>query len=178
MTTLVEQPLPILFVGVLLSAMLAAALVQTGRRVFLYALSGVLVLTGVLLAVERLVVTDAEHVEATLHTIARDLEQNDSAAVLRHISEMAPEIRSEAERTLKWVQISEAKIKRNLSVQVHPNRNPPLAEASFNGVIVGGDVKGSIKNQRYARFFVVTFRREQDAWRVIRYEDKDPREGI
>jgi hypothetical protein len=76
------------------------------------------------------------------------------------------------------VRIDEAKIKRNLAIEVYTRREPPRATASFNGVIVGGDRQGTVKHQRYARFFVLRFRRENGQWRVVDYEDHDPREGL
>lgn len=178
MTWLVEQPLPILFCGIVAAATCAAALVHSGRRGYLYGLITTLVLTGTLLLVEQLVVTQAEEVAATLDRLAADLERNDPDAVVRHISEAAPGLRQEARSRLAQVRIDEAKIKHNLAVEVYARREPPRATASFNGVIVGGDHQGAVKHQRYARFFVLRFRRENGQWRVVDYEDHDPREGL
>ena len=64
MTTLIEDPTPILVVGILIEAVLAIALLRTGRGVLLWAMLAVAGLTGLGLLLERWVVTERERVEA------------------------------------------------------------------------------------------------------------------
>ena len=77
MTWVTEEPLPILFVGVLIEGFLLIALLQTAQRALLYLMIVTGILFGGLLLVEFVVVTDAEEVEMTLDTMAADLERDD-----------------------------------------------------------------------------------------------------
>jgi hypothetical protein len=175
---ILERPLPILFLGVVLVAILVGGLVQTGRRWLLLAIGAAVLLTAGMLVLERLVVTPAEQVEATLRRIADDIARNDVEAVIASISPGRPELRQEARRHMNLVTISDVTIKANLRVQVLSDRNPPLAEARFNAVIRGTDRAGQLGTRIYPRFFVVNFRQEDGQWRVRGYAMHDPREGL
>lgn len=178
---LMEQPLTIVFGGLLLAAMLIGGLIQTGKKWLLYAVVGVLVLTAGLLMLERSTITPREAVKATLHVIARDLERNDVEAIVQHISAGKTELRDEARRRLGSIEIVEVKIKRNLKVDVTSARGMDVAETSFNAVI-------RLKDSRYAdflnedrpnaMFFRVWFKLEDGRWRIRKYETDDPRAGI
>ena len=60
---LLEEPLPIFFLGILVEALLFGTLIHTGRRSVFVAMAAVLVLLLGLLAAEQFVVTDVESVE-------------------------------------------------------------------------------------------------------------------
>jgi hypothetical protein len=175
---ILERPLPILFLGVVLVAVLVGGLVQTGRRWLVPAIGGAVLLTAGMLILERLVVTPAEQVAATLREIAAHIERNDVDAVVESISPGRPALRQEARRHMSLVRISDVTIKANLRVEVLGDRNPPLAEARFNAVIRGTDRAGQLGTQIYPRYFIVNFRQEDGRWRVRGYEMKDPREGF
>jgi hypothetical protein len=165
-------------VGILALAVLAAALIQTGRGWLAYAMLAVALLTAGLLVLEYTVVTPAEEVEAALDQLARDLETSDVEAVVRHISERAPALRDEARRALERVVISSVRIKPNLKIAVLADRNPPFAEAKFNAVARLRDKAGQFVERPQAYFFVVTLRKENGVWRVRRYEMHDPLKGL
>jgi hypothetical protein len=178
MNWLFESPILILAVGVVAVAILSAALVQTGRRSFLYWAGAMVVLTASMLLVERLVVTDVEQITAMLHGLSDDLSRNDHPAVLEHISVNSSELRRQAEQVLNQVEIESASIKRNLKVSVPPNRQSTVATASFNAVITASDRQSIVTDQPYPRFFILDLRKEDGRWRVTRYEHHDPREGL
>ena len=98
MTWLVEQPVTIFALGLVTLAIMAGALVHTGRRIFLYAVFAVVLLTAGMLLIERLAVTEVERVEATLYALANDLRKNDAEAVLQHISTGSPDVLMDAKR--------------------------------------------------------------------------------
>ena len=175
---LFEQPLVILFLGIVLVAALAGGFIQTGRRPLLFAMLAVIALTAGLLVLERIVVTQVEQVESTLHQIAAHLERNDVNAVVKMISEGAPELRNEARQKMGLIEISQVRIKNNLKVEIVKDQEPPVAEARFNAVIRGTDRLGQYGDQAYPRFFIVNLRLEDEQWRVRSYEVQDPRRGI
>ena len=67
MTTLVENPLPIIFLGIAAEFMLAVAFLNTRQRGFAWAMLSVLIVVLAGVGLELLVVTDVERVEDTLY---------------------------------------------------------------------------------------------------------------
>ena len=67
MSNVFENPLPILFVGVLVFAILFAIWTQQRNRKWMFAMIGTLLLVVGGLILEQVVVTDAEEVAATIH---------------------------------------------------------------------------------------------------------------
>ena len=180
---IMEQPHVILMGGGAIAAMLLAGLIQTGKKPLLFAAIGVVLGTLGLFALERITITPREEVRATLHVIAHELEQNDVEGVLGYISDGRPKLKREARQKMGLVEISEVDIKRNLKIEIVSSRGVEVAEARFNCVIHFSRIKvmSSISDnpQRYPRFFVVRFRRDDDGrWRIRDYEMQDPRRGI
>ena len=169
-----EQPLPILFLGVIGAVGSLVALVQTGRKVFLGAIILVVLLTGGLLIAERYVTTPREKVRQTLHAIAADLEKNDQQAFFAHLSATEERLRAEAERLLALTSIHEVKIKRNLEIEIDDGWEPTRAVARFNVMIIASDRAGVMSHQRIPRRLEVTFRQEEGNWRIRSYKSENP----
>ena len=174
-----EQPLVIVFCGLVMAAMFIAGLLKTGKKALLFAALGSILLTMGLVGVERAIITPREQVKATLHLIADDLERNDVAAVTAHISRHRGELIKEAKQKMGMVEIIDVDIKRNLKVDLHFERGMEIAEARFNAVIRLRLLRGLSDAMRPTpRFFVVRFRKEDGQWRIRDYEMHDPRQGI
>lgn len=118
MPNLLEDPLPYLFVGVAVEAILAVLLVNTRRGAFLIAILCVLAVIVVGVGVERFVVTEREEVELALDELAAALEANDVPRVLSLITSEATFSRSRAEWAMGRIEVTSAKI-RNLDVTVN-----------------------------------------------------------
>jgi hypothetical protein len=174
---LLEQPLAIIFVGVVTLAVLFGGLVKTGKKWFLYVIAAAALLFGGLLAVEHWVVTPREEVENTIYRIARELEANNLGAVQSHLKP-GTKPSQDAEHYMNRLHVKQAKVKSNLKVEVHTGQSPLTATATFNAVVIGGDRRGEFQNQRFPRFFVVEFVREDDGWLVYDYEMHEPQRGL
>lgn len=181
---LMEQPLTIVFGGLLLAGMLFGGLIQTGKKWLLYAGIGVLLLTVGLLFLERSTITPREAVKATLYVIADDLERNDITSVLGHVSDAKMDIKGDAKKYLGYLDVIEVKIKNNLKIEIFDTGSGQIAEARFN-VVFRGRAKGTMyrdfldENRPIPQHFMVRFRLEDDGrWRVRDYERNDPRAGI
>ena len=174
MTWLLEDPLPIIFLGILIEALLLGLLVQTGRRSVIVAMVGVLILFTGLLVVEQLIVTDAESVESTLGVIAHDLKRNDVNLILSHISPSAPEIRARAASRLDQVVIRRAEIKGRPEIRVDELGRDKTAVADFTGLVAGDVRSGIVPDFHALRKFVVHFRKEDGRWKVIDYKVRNP----
>ena len=171
MTWLLEQPWPILLVGVAVEAILVVALVQTRRLSVMIAMSCVLLLTVAMLALEQLVVTPVEQVEGVLYTTAAALEANDRQAVLARISPGATRIRLVVEQGMARLEFTKAKIVGKLEITINELTLPPSATARFLGMINGRTTSDGQNVTRLARF-TIKLRREGDTWLVSDYEEQ------
>jgi low affinity Fe/Cu permease len=178
MSWVLEQPVPIIFIGVVTVAILFGGLVKTGKKWLLYVMIGAAIFFAALVVVEQLVVTARERVENTVYQIARDVESNEVEAVVRHLSKARPELRSQARRYMSYLEIEQAKVKPDLKVELNFGQDPPTATAKFHAVIMGSDPGGQVRNQRYPKGFIVRFVLEDGAWYVYDYEIKEVHERL
>jgi len=167
-TTLLENPMPVILFGVFVEAVLGVLLLRTGRGILLGVMAGVLVLVLAGVALEWLVVTEVEEVEDTLYGAAAALEANDEDAVLSYCSESATRTRSEARRALDRVEFTQIRIS-NLDIKIIRQASPPVAKARFTALVAGRDRKGTYGRGKDLIRFTLTFRRERDGWRIIKH---------
>ncbi|MCS7238035.1 MAG: hypothetical protein NZ899_07175 [Thermoguttaceae bacterium] len=130
MVLLVEDPLPILFVGVLAEALLGLALLHTGRMYIVPGMIAVAILTGGAIIAEALIVTDREAIEAQLERGAAAFVQRDWATIDALIAPDAQTTRSRASFVLEHLKFHWIKI-RQLEITVNRLTSPPTAEAKF-----------------------------------------------
>ncbi len=173
MITLVEDPMPIIFFGIVAEAILAAVLLRTGRGIALVAMIGVALLVLLGLGVERLVVTEREEVEAAIDGIAAALEANDLDRVLSFVDPAAGHTRGRAAWAMERAEVLDTKV-RNLSINVNHFTSPPTARAEFNGVIRLRDRRGQFPYDNYAAKFTVEFRREGERWLITDHVEGKP----
>jgi hypothetical protein len=175
MTWFFEDPLPIVVMCAILGVALAVGFIKTGQRWLLAAVVAIVVLAIALLAIERAVVTDREHVEKVLFTIADAVERNDIDEALRHISPDAPGVQH-ANIELRRINFREVDIKPNLEIEVFPDQAVPTAQTRFNVVVVADVGLGGA--DRYPRFVEATFVKDGDRWLVIDYQHYEPTRGM
>jgi len=178
MLWLYEQPLIIVALGVGLILALGAAWSATGRRELLYA-AGVgfaLLIAG--LIVEKMVVTDREAIRATVLQIARDVQNNDRRAVLRHIHSSVPQLRRQAEAELAKYEFKEMRVTRIHLIDVDGQTEPRSAIVEFN-VIGSGSERGGVELDHVAQWIRLQMLREKDGrWTVANFEHDSPERMI
>ena len=167
MTTLVENPMPIIFLGIIAEAVLITMFVSTRQSAFIWAMFGVLVLVFAGVALEILVVTEVERVEATLDGIANALEANDLQGLLdNYVSPSAVRTRTRAITAMPMVEITSAKIS-SLTITINRLTSPPTAEARFIGTVrYEPRDPERVPYRYYGRKFVVELRLEGDRWLI------------
>jgi hypothetical protein len=173
MSIFLESPWPAALACIVLEIILGAIFMRTGRALVVVAMGVVLAITAALLIVERVIVTDIEQVEDTLHGIAEDLEANDFAAVLRSFSPKCPryaEVRSQLDR----VTVQSASVGPDLEVRVSQLTSPPSATAYFTGRINAREHSGTIPYENFIRKFKVRLERRGDRWLITDVEDAAP----
>ena len=170
---LLEDPTPIIFLGIVVEAVLGVILLRTGRGVLLLAMGGVLafVLAGV--ALEWIVVTEFERVEATLDGAAAALEANDPERIFSYISPSATRSRARANEAVSRFEVTKVRI-RNLRIKVNKLTSPPSAKATFDGFVWLNDRRGELLHHTYAGRLTVEFRLEGDRWLITGHTENAP----
>ncbi len=174
MTTLLENPMPLIFFGIIAEAVLGVILLRTGRGVILWAMLGVLLLVLGGLGLERLVVTEAEQVEATLEAVGEALEANDLDRVFQYVAPEAGMSRARAQQALGMYRVTSLKIN-NLKVTINRLTSPPTAKVRFIGAVSGEDRTGMLPYTNHRLGFEVKLRREGDRWLITEHTEGDPR---
>jgi hypothetical protein len=136
MSMLLENPLPIAVVGALAAVM--AGIVLAARRTggALAALVGVIAATLVLLAVERLVVTDREDVENSLAGVMEAIRANDAAGLVAFIDPGAAGVRADAESLMPQMHVDVANAA-SVEVELEAAPEPTRAVATFRAFLHG-----------------------------------------
>jgi hypothetical protein len=178
MSGLFEDPTLPVVLGIITAVILGFVWLQTGRRPFIYGLSAVIVLTILVIVIERVVVTDREEVDSVLRQAARAVEKNELAGVLRLIHPESPGMRAQAEAEFPKYKFESVSIKQNLKITLDQPGDANEAEATFNVMVIGSDRAGTMEHVRVPRYVIVKFRKDGDTWKAYSYEHHDPREGL
>ena len=178
MTWLLDNPMTVLGLGGITALVFGAIWLQTGRKTELYMMVAIITVVAGILVAGNIWKSDRQQVKATLYQIARDVEANDVAAVLKHLHSSVADVRLRANNEMPMYKFEEVKIKQNLKIEVFPDESPPRALTSFNVVVVASDRSGLINSRHVPRFVHVTFLKEGGSWKISDYEHDDPREGF
>ena len=179
MMILLENPWPILLVGVAVEAILAVILFCTGRGRILWIMlgTGVLVLAGV--AIEYLVVTEREAIRNMLDRGTAAVWAGDLDGVLACISPSARQARIDSRSIIETFEFPEARIS-NVQSTVNRAVDPRTAKAEFLAI---GEVRNRKTGDYYGKFICVVkldLRKEDGRWRGIAYtveEYKGPKKN-
>jgi hypothetical protein len=171
MAFFVENPLRILFIGVVVEAVLGMMLLRTGRGMLLWAMLGAACLFGLWLGVERLVVTDREAVERTLDDAVKAARKNDINGLLACIAPSAKRARDLSIWVLNCYEVEEGHM---ISVEIKVNRltSPPTAKATFTAVgrARARDRRNELPYRGSAQQVIVDLRKMGDRWLVTDYD--------
>jgi hypothetical protein len=137
MTTLLENPLPIIVVGGLVA--LVAGMVFFSRRSggSLAALVGTVLATLALLLVERLVATDREQIESAIANLLAAIEANDLKATLAVIDPAAAKVRDHVQTMEPLIKVEKARSIGRIEVTVDDGAQPPTADATIQAFLQG-----------------------------------------
>lgn len=165
MSFLVESPLPIIFFGVIVEAVLATIFVSTQKAGVLVGMLGVVVLVLAMVGLEWLVVTQGEEVEATIDQIAKAMKADDWKKVDTYLAPDADQTRAQARFAKRHIRVTDTKV-RHLEVQINEHTSPPTAMATFDGVIYYEGKDHFTAPGWYPARFEVEFRKAGDRWLV------------
>jgi len=177
MTWIVESPAPAIVVGLLILAILAIALLRTGRGVLLAVMAAVAAVTVALVLLEWAVETEVERVETELQDFEAALESNDLKRILSHIDPQASRVRAIVEGVQPKYEITTANVGRDLEVTINELTSPATATAVFTARVHGGDRQGTISGGTWINKLTLILRRHGDRWLIYDYDVND-RTGI
>jgi hypothetical protein len=171
MNWLLENPLPLLLMGLAAEAILTVLLLQTGRGALLLGMLAIALVTAALVAVESVIVTDREAIEETLFAAAAAVERNDVRGLLRYLSLDAAPLQGEIERIFAQVKFAEARITSQPEIMISQLSEPPSATASFLARIriTQGNDRAPVGS--HLGRFRVRLERESVGWRIADYEE-------
>ena len=170
MMWIVENPLPILLLGIAAEAVLVVVLFQSGRGAILLAMAAVAVATAALLLVEWLVVTDTERIETVLYRAAAALRDNDVNGVFECLAPAAVSLRLSVAARLANLKVVEARITSRPNIRINRLTNPPAATGTFFGrVRVEGGFGGVVAGPFIGRVTVELEKRD-DQWAITGYQ--------
>lgn len=177
MTTLVENPMPIILFGIVVEAVLGIILVSTGRGVLLWAMGGVLILVLAGVGLEWLVVTDVERVEAVVEGAAAALGANDQDGLLEYVHPSATEVRRRVDEGFALAAFTSAKITRLEVRNINYLTSPPTAKVQIAGMIHFRVRRGEYPYDSYPiKELTLELHLESGRWLITGYEwPGDPR---
>ena len=170
MTTLLEDPTPIIVLGILAEAILGVLLVQTRRGFWLWPMAGVLAVVAIGVIVERLVVTERERVEAAIYGAARAVEENDRDGVATFLARSASDVLRRATYYMGRFEFSSVTL-RSMEITINELTSPPTAQATFFAKADFTDRQGEYMYPSYAANFTVELVREDGVWKIRSAED-------
>ncbi|MDX1945479.1 MAG: hypothetical protein SFU86_08720 [Pirellulaceae bacterium] len=176
MNWLFDQPIYIALGGIVFGFLAGVLWSSTGSKAWLAALGVVIAITAGLLITERLVVTDREAIRQTLAEIARDVQSNDVAKVVRHIAPDRPDMAIRARTEMPNYRFTECRVTKVHGIDVNERANPRTALVEFNVVVAGsfrqGGMEASGNYPRWVRLHLVKDKAGQ--WLVYDYEHAEP----
>jgi hypothetical protein len=167
MPNLLEDPTPVIVVGIVSELVLGAILWHTGRGRLLWLMAGVAALTLLGVVIERLVVTPREQVAMTLEDARRAVVANDLPATLRFLTTSAREERDLATMVLRRWKFSAAAI-HDLEISLEPENAPQRAKVRLVAVAAFEDRRGEFSHERYPARVEIQLERSGDRWLITR----------
>jgi hypothetical protein len=173
MEWLYEDPTMLLVIGGFIEASLAVGLWMSGRGVLVFWMAGVAILIGLGIAVERMVVTDVEQIQAAFDAAADAGEANDAEGVVAHIDASdrasAASLRAFIRSNMALVAIESVSLY-GLGVTIEEGAAPRQAQARFRLHVVGKDHLQQLPYTNYSAIFKVRLEKQGTEWKFIDYE--------
>jgi hypothetical protein len=180
MIIFVENPMPVILIGILLETVLGVVFVVSRRKPLLWAMVSVAVLVAVGVLVERLVVTERERAIETMESACRAVEANDAKRVRELIAENpTSDILKRLEFYMGMVEFTKVRI-HNVKVDINRLASPPTAKAQFDGNANYKDKTGSNPYSYWAGSFVVQLVQSNGQWKIkdVKGDPMRPRDDV
>lgn len=135
----IENPFPVLMVGLVLMTFTGVVFYSTRSTPALIALVLLMALSISLLVLEQLIETPREGVVKTLRAATTAAEANDMDRVLSFVDSEATEVRKLVEDLMPRLDITKANVGRDIEIVFDNDDDPTVATASFEGFFQARD---------------------------------------
>ncbi|MDO4576472.1 MAG: hypothetical protein Q4D98_14800 [Planctomycetia bacterium] len=177
MESLLENPFPMLIVGILAWGFLIAAYVITPHRGWLWGMVPVVLVPGLFFLYDAMVVTPREEITAVVDEGIAALEANDADRIMKILKPtLAHRTRARVEWAFANFTITRAKAN-DLQISVNELTVPPTATAEFFGTVRFNDKGKLVGMDRYACKMVVYFEKREGKWLIVNHEERSPLGG-
>ena len=174
MEIFVESPWPAVFFGVVGEAILAVALVRSGRGALLWAMAGVLAVSLAGVAVARLVVTEKKLAAAVIYDRRCRREERRPGHFAAHLSRGRGVAGGDRRRHAAG-RDQRGKDSR-LDIAINRLTSPPTATATFNFIGTGKDRRGEFGQMTRPGKAIVQMPRQPGGWVIVGHKFlEDPR---
>ncbi|HUG92731.1 MAG TPA: hypothetical protein VML55_17960 [Planctomycetaceae bacterium] len=160
-----ENPWPPIFVCVGLAGLCVAAWVSTRRAVALAGAAGLVGLCVAIFVAERLIVSDAERVEAAVVDLAAAYERRDLDRALAFISDDAAALKSSARWLMDTYEVRGGLRITDLDARLNENGTEAVSHFRANGSFASR--RGTFGPTHYATRWEFTWHREPSGWKVV-----------
>lgn len=158
-----ESAWPPIFVCIGLAGLCVAAWISSGRGRALAAAGGLLVLCPVIYLAERVIVTDAERVEAAVRDIAAAYAERDLDGTLAFVADDATLIQDLVRGTMEAYEVRHLRI---TDVSINMNGSGQQAVSHFRANATVSSRRGGFGPTHQPTRWEFTWRREGDAWKL------------
>ena len=163
--------------GMILAVVFFLLFVTSRNKVMLYLSIGIALLVGGLFACEQLIVTDREEIAAVVSDLAVQIEDNNVAGVVKHLSPKHQETINRAKAEMPKYNFASCRLSRIKKFEdAKTNSNAKEITFVVNFRASSAQIREKIPGQRE-----VTLTFEKDAngeWKVINYSHRDPRANV
>lgn len=161
-------------IGILMTIAFIGLAVSSGEMLMLRIALAIAALTALLIIIEVMIVTDKEQIENTLKDMAAAMQKNDIDHVLDYLA--TPELVSRAKGHLREDATCHSCVITAIN-QVTVNDTGQSATADFVAFARASDRRfpNPVPIQRRIKLH---FEKQQNRWKVVDFEQADPRAGI
>jgi ketosteroid isomerase-like protein len=170
MTWITENPWPLMIILAIAAIAFLAAWTSQKRRVWLAA--GILSFAAVIAVYlfSKSIVTEAERVAQAVHDLAAAFQRKDKAGTLSFFSIQAPELRTQVEQGLNWVEMPDGIDIKDVHVSTSNENTRAVSHFRANGT---ASVRG-MGSHHIASRWAVTWQKEGADWKIIEVQRLHP----
>lgn len=170
-----ESPVPFIVIGAVLLTMAVIVYVQLRSMLALIGIAVVLLLTFAGVALEQVVVTERESVEAAVDGLLSDIADENLVGVLKRIDPQATAVVSDAETLMPLVKVDRANTAGDLAIEI-TDTTPPTATVRCR-ILIDAMHRNSGQRGAYLDFIDFVYIKRGDAWRLKEYSASEEWRG-
>src|SRR5579863_9661914 len=165
-----ETPWPPIIILAIAAIVCLAAWASQKRGFWL--VGGVLAVAAIVAVyfIERSIVTEAERVEQSVHSLAAAVQRKDREAALAFFSVQAPELRNQIQQGLSLVEFPNGIDIKDVQVRTSNEETRAVSHFRANGTV---SVSG-VASRHVATRWSVTWQREGTQWKIIEVQRLHP----